>query len=129
RDGRRTARTCPQRFEIGKDFHVRGRPTRSAGTCWLLCLALAGCGQVEPETTRQFQQAEELFRSAQSPADYLRVAALYQEILDRGTVSGVVLYNQGNAFVKAGEPARAIAAYRQAQRYRPQDPYLAANLS
>lgn len=91
---------------------------------------LAGCGDgVDLETARQFQTAEETFRQAQSPDDYLRAAALYQQILDAGTVSGVVLYNQGNAFVRAGEHGRAIACYRQAQRYRPRDPYLAANLS
>lgn len=30
--------------------------------------------------------------------------------------------------MRAGERGRAIALYRQAQRYRPRDPYLAANL-
>ena len=39
-----------------------------------------------------------------------------------------VLYNQGNAWMRAGATGRALAAYRQAQRYRPRDPYLAANL-
>ena len=28
-------------------------------------------------------------------------------------------YNQGNAWMRAKQPGRAIAAYRQAQRYRP----------
>ena len=40
-----------------------------------------------------------------------------QEILDRGLLSGAVLYNQGNAFMRAGQRGRAIAAYRQARRY------------
>ena len=53
---------------------------------------------------------------------------MYQEIIDGGVASGAVWYNQGNAFMQAGQRGRAIAAYRQAQRYRPRDPYLEANL-
>jgi hypothetical protein len=54
---------------------------------------------------------------------------LYQEILDRGVVSGSVLFNQGNALMRSGQRGRAIAAYRQAQRFRPRDSYLIANLN
>jgi hypothetical protein len=53
---------------------------------------------------------------------------MYQEMIDEGTVSGPVFFNQGNAWMKAKQPGRAVAAYRQAQRYRPRDPYLDANL-
>ena len=38
-------------------------------------------------------------------------AAKAQEILDAGVTSGVVLYNQGNAFMRAGQTGRAIACY------------------
>ncbi len=58
----------------------------------------------------------------------MKVAAMYQEMIDDGAVSGAVFYNQGNAWMRAKQPGRAIAAYRQAQRYRPRDPYLDANL-
>jgi len=75
-----------------------------------------------------FEEAQRTFDQAQSAADFLRAAGLYQAILDRGVISGVVLYNQGNAYMQAGQRGRAIAAYRQAQRYRPRDPYLEANL-
>ena len=54
---------------------------------------------------------------------------MYQAILDRGYVSGVVLYNQGNAFMRAGQRGRAVAAYRQARRYLGPDPFLEANLA
>ncbi len=76
----------------------------------------------------RFQAAQESFDQAASPEDFLQVAAVYQEMLDSGFVSGAVLYNQGNAFMRAGEKGRAIACYRQAKRYRPRDPYLDANL-
>jgi tetratricopeptide (TPR) repeat protein len=77
---------------------------------------------------REFQDAQQAFDGAVSAADFLRSAALYQEILDSGFVSGAVLYNQGNAYMRAGERGRAIAAYRQSERFRPRDPYLRANL-
>lgn len=90
---------------------------------------IAGCGRgVDLDVSRKFQQAQKAFDEARSPDDFLRAAAVYQEILDAGVVSGAVLYNQGNAFMQAGRPGRAIAAYRRAQRFRPRDPYLEANL-
>jgi hypothetical protein len=76
-----------------------------------------------------FQDAERTFSQAKSPDDYLKAAAMCQEILDRGYVSGPVLYNQGNAFMRAGQRGRAIAAYRQARRYMGPDPFLEANLA
>ena len=89
----------------------------------------AGCGSApDPETARKFQEAEELFAAAQSPMDFVQAANLYQEILDAGFESGVVLYNQGNAWMQAGHKGRAIASYRQAKRHLPRDPYLDANL-
>lgn len=93
-------------------------------------VASNGCGgRVAPAAFAQFQRAQEAFDQARQPDDFLRVAAQYQEILDSGLISGAVLYNQGNAFMRAGEHGRAIASYRQAKRYRPRDPYLRANLA
>ena len=96
---------------------------------FLALLLCAGCaGGVDLEVSQTFQEAQKTFDQAQSADDFLRAAGLYQSILDRGIVSGAVLYNQGNAYMQAGQRGRAIAAYRQAQRYRPRDPYLQANL-
>ena len=53
---------------------------------------------------------------------------MYQSLLDRGIRSGAILYNQGNAFMKAGHRGQAIAAYLEAKRYLPRNPYLDANL-
>lgn len=97
--------------------------------CGLCACLLAGCRPgPDVRDAMTFQRAQETFDQAQSRDDFLRAAALYQEILDGGVTSGAVLYNQGNAFMQAKQPGRAIAAYRQAQRYRPRDPYLEANL-
>ena len=96
----------------------------------LICgLTLFGCG-VSPgvETSRRFQRAEQLFSEAASPDDFAHAAAAYQEIVDSGFASGNVYYNLGNAWLQADETGRAIAAYRQALRIMPRDPYLSANL-
>jgi len=74
----------------------------------LLALPLGG-GCLE----RGDPQAAAIFQQAQQTCD--RAAA-------------AVLYHQGNALMRAGQRGRAIAAYRQAQRYRPRDPHLEANL-
>jgi tetratricopeptide (TPR) repeat protein len=89
---------------------------------------LTGCGAPSLEVAQQFQAAQTAFERAKTPDDFLYVAGLYQSILDSGFASGAVLYNQGNAFLRAGQRGRAIACYRQAQRYRPRDPYLDHNL-
>ncbi len=108
------------------------RTTTLGGLLLLMALAVALCAgcatRVDLEVSRTFQEAQETFDDAESPDDFLRAAALYQSILDRGVVSGVVLYNQGNAYMQAGQRGRAVAAYRRAKRYRPRDPYLEANL-
>jgi tetratricopeptide (TPR) repeat protein len=101
----------------------------------LLCffcglLLFSGCGKpLDLDSARVFQEAEKTFSQAKSPEDYLEAAAMYQAILDHGYVSGAVLYNQGNCFMRAGQRGRAVAAYRQAQRYLGPDPFLDANLA
>ena len=88
-----------------------------------------GCmAAIDAETASRFQAAESAFASARSENDFLAVAGQYQQILDSGFRSGAILYNQGNAFLKAKQPGRAIAAYQQAKRYRPNDPLLDSNL-
>ena len=96
----------------------------------ILVAALAsGCRRSpDLEISRRFQQAERDFAKATTADEFLNVASQYEEILGNGFVSGTVLFNQGNAFMQAGDRGRAIAAYRQAKRFRPRDPYLDANL-
>ncbi len=81
-----------------------------------------------PDARRTFEEANRRFTEAASADEFLAVAATYQSILDGGVRSGVVLFNQGNAYFRAGEYGRAIAAYRQAERFRPRDPLLESNL-
>jgi hypothetical protein len=106
-------------------------PTGSPSVLLLLAVGLicGGCfRRSDSQSVAIFQNAQETFDQAARPEDFLRAAALDQEILDRGVSSAAVLYHQGNALMRASQRGRAIAAYRQAQRYRPRDPYLEANL-
>lgn len=59
---------------------------------------------------------------------FTEAAAAYDQILTNGAVSPVLYFNQGNAYFKAGQLGRAIAAYRQAERLTPRDPDVRANL-
>lgn len=94
-----------------------------------LFVCLAGCGKaLDPASTAAFQQAQRSFDAAKTPMDFLLAASLFQKIIDQGTESGAVFYNQGNAYMRGGQRGRAIACYRQAKRYLPRDPRLDANL-
>lgn len=71
-----------------------------------------------------FDSANRLYAQNQ----FAEAAAAYDQILTNGAVSPVLYFNQGNAYFKAGQLGRAIAAYRQAERFTPRDPDLRANL-
>jgi len=104
---------------------------RTVATASLVVFAVivGGCGAAaDLETSKKFQGAEKAFVSASTPDDFARVARQYEQIGGGGFLSSTLLYNQGNAWMRAGETGRAIASYRQAQRFRPRDPYLEANL-
>jgi hypothetical protein len=92
-------------------------------------ILIPGCVHgFDQQLAQKFQAAQTAFDKSVSPEDFVKAASMYQEMIDEGAISGAVFYNQGNAWMRAKQPGRAIAAYRQAQRYRPRDPYLDANL-
>ena len=95
----------------------------------LTILNTAGCSS-RPDLgiAQKFQDAEKAFSTAASQEEFAQVAVQYEQLRAQDFVSGVAFYNQGNAWMRAGETGRAIAAWRQSQRYRPRDPYLRANL-
>ncbi|HEY2251150.1 MAG TPA: tetratricopeptide repeat protein [Planctomycetaceae bacterium] len=98
----------------------------------LLALALlspAAAIAAEPGSReRTFLRALEIFDAARSPQEYAESAAQLESLLADGFRNGAVYYNLGNAWFRAGQYGRAIAAYRKAKAYRPRDPYLDANL-
>lgn len=92
-------------------------------------LVQSGCGRsLDSATIERIHTAEAAFADATEPAQFAAVAQQYAKITNGGQVSGQVLYNQGNAYLKSNQSGRAIAAYRQALRYRPRDAKLIANL-
>jgi tetratricopeptide (TPR) repeat protein len=96
----------------------------------LLLLLLAGAPRAAEPGTRQrtFLRALEAFDAAKTPDDYRQSASILESLLTDGYRNGAVFYNLGNAYFRAGEYGRAIAAYKKAKPYRPRDPYLDANL-
>ena len=77
---------------------------------------------------RTFVHALEVFDAAKTQADYRESASLLESLLADGFQNGAVYYNLGNAYYRAGEFGRSIAAYRKAKPFRPRDQNLEANL-
>src|SRR5262245_43975886 len=94
----------------------------------LLGISVEGLAAEPGTRERTFLRALEVFDSAKAAGDYRESAALLESLLADGFQNGAVYYNLGNAYFRAGEYGRAIAAYRKAKPYRPRDPYLEANL-
>ncbi len=95
----------------------------------LVCLGTAENLAAEAGSRqRTFLRALEVFDAAKTADDYRESAAQLESLLGDGFQSGALYYNLGNAYFRAGEYGRAIAAYRKAKPYRPRDPYLDANL-
>jgi len=61
--------------------------------------------------------------------DYEAAASVYDALAERGSANGPFFINQGNAHLLAGNVGEAILAYRRAERYRPHDRMLKANLA
>jgi tetratricopeptide (TPR) repeat protein len=105
---------------------------KSSALAIALFLAAAWTGEsaaFEPGSRqRTFVRALELFDAAKSAQAYQESAQLLDSLLSDGFRNGAVYYNLGNAWFRAGQYGRSIAAYRKAKAYRPRDPYLDANL-
>jgi tetratricopeptide (TPR) repeat protein len=71
-----------------------------------------------------FESANKLYEEGK----FADAAAAYGKLAQSGETSAALYFNLGNAFFKAGQIGRAIAAYRTAQQITPRDPDLRANL-
>jgi hypothetical protein len=100
----------------------------------MLFVLFAGCSALPDERSVQlFLEAQDAFENAEKlptenqPKEFSRVATMFQKVIDQGICSGPIYYNLGNAWLRAEQPGRALAAYYLAQRYLPLDPYIASN--
>jgi tetratricopeptide (TPR) repeat protein len=71
-----------------------------------------------------FSSANDLYAQGK----FTEAAAAYEKALQSGAASAALYFNLGNAWFKSGQPGRALAAYRQAERLAPRDPDVRANL-
>jgi tetratricopeptide (TPR) repeat protein len=121
-----------QAIDLLRPLHqqLRLKRTSSSALVLLILVVTAGCsGKIDEQTTRQFFEAEQSFEKAQSPKEFQEAALRYQQIIDSGVRSSTVFFNQANAWARAEQPGRAIAAFRQALRFSPRDYNIRANLN
>jgi tetratricopeptide (TPR) repeat protein len=71
-----------------------------------------------------FEAANKLYEEGK----FAEAAAAYGKLIDSGTVSAAVYFNQGNSFFRLGQVGRAIVAYHRAERLAPRDRELRGNL-
>jgi tetratricopeptide (TPR) repeat protein len=76
------------------------------------------------DLSSEFDSANKLYGQGK----FREAASAYETMVASGKASSALYYNLGNAFFKAGEVGRAVAAYLQAERMAPRDPDLRANL-
>ena len=112
-----------------KPFTVNCRPGGS-GTFirWfallVLLLAAMTASAHAGDFTADFEQANKLFEQSK----FTEAVTAYEKLLDSGRSSAALYFNLGNALLKSGQTGRAIISYRLAERLKPRDPDLQANL-
>lgn len=105
-------------------------------TALALLFARAGLAQGDPSPASSitdsgtqaivaFDAANKLYEQGK----FAEAAAAYQRLIDGGQHSVTLFFNLGNAWFKAGQAGRAIAAYRQAEQLSPRDPSVQFNLA
>lgn len=87
---------------------------------WLHFPLFAGSGGA----TAEFEAANRLY----AQGNFAEAAAAYQRLAEAGTITPALLYNEGNAWFKAGRLGHAIAAYQRSLALAPRDPDTLANL-
>lgn len=107
---------------------MRWGGSRGNRTGFVMCLValawlLAGCA-AEVVPGGNLAEANRLYEAG----DFAGAAIAYEDLADAGVVDGVLYYNLGNAYFKAGDLGRAILNYRRATRLLPRDADIATNL-
>jgi len=87
-------------------------------------LHAAAAGKAASSPDERFEAANALYETAR----YEEAAHAYQALADAGLVSPSLYLNLGNAWFKAGQEGRAVAAYRLGLQLSPRDGDLRFNL-
>jgi tetratricopeptide (TPR) repeat protein len=87
----------------------------------LFVLTLSG---IAADISANFDSANKLYGQGKFP----EAASAYEQMIKSGAVSPAIYFNLGNAYFKAGQLGRAIAALREAENLSPRDPDMRANL-
>jgi hypothetical protein len=98
-----------------------GSPSSKLGlivtTSLLLNLSLRVQATTMAEREFILNEANSRLTSADTPAEFLAAASVYQRLVDRGVCNATVLYNEGTALLMAGKPADAVQVLLRAERY------------
>lgn len=110
----------------GQSLAFKSERGRSRSIAWSLLsvLLLVSLSAQAATPIAQFDQANRLYEQGK----FADAAAGYQQLIASGHTSANVYYNLGNAWFKAGQLGRAVAAYRRAQELAPRDPNIRFNL-
>jgi len=93
----------------------------------LLCAAGAR-GDLARERWFLWDQANSRMSSAQTPAEFLAAAALYQDLADTGVQNGPLFYNLGLALLMGEQYEPALRALIRAERYLGATPEIRRNM-
>jgi len=103
------------------------RRTRVAGALLVICLTLGTLPRsaaADDDRTQRFERANAAFAAGQ----YAEARAGFAAILASDGPSPAVLYNLGNASLRAGDVGEAILSYERALLLAPRDQDIRANL-
>ncbi len=90
----------------------------------VIVLLWAGSAAFAQGPEQAFQRGNALYQQGK----FDEAAAVYEEIIKSGSVSGELLFNLGNAYHKTGNMGKAILHYERALRLMPGDDDLRHNL-
>jgi tetratricopeptide (TPR) repeat protein len=94
----------------------------------ILAGLIAGVGSPSPPSAEAASGGRFDCLALYDAGDYSAAVACFESLETGGAHNGHLLYNLGNAHYRAGDPARALLAYRRASLYLPRDGDLKANL-
>lgn len=108
---------------VGLSRRVRGRV---AGIAWVVALLAAGAARSWGASASEvFDAAARLYEQGHAE----EAAQAYRHLRTNGVVTAAVLFNEGNAWLKAGKVGSAIACFRMARRHAPRDGDIEQNLA